>query len=184
MEPPPYRRPAVDRRPRSRVRPLGMPRPLYGLVTALVLVAGITAWETFAPGVFDLVRAPLATRVLAQVDRSFVACVNGRPLAGCVVDGDTLKVDGTTIRIADIDAPEVFSPSCPAERALGEAASRRLLALVREGPFDLAAAPDGRDEDPYGRKLRVLVRNGASLGEALVAEGVARRWNGARRSWC
>jgi endonuclease YncB( thermonuclease family) len=37
---------------------------------------------------------------------------------------------------------------------------------------------------PYGRKLRILVRNGRSLGDTLVAEGLARRWDGARRSWC
>jgi hypothetical protein len=33
--------------------------------------------------------------------------------------------------------------------------------------------------------LSALVRrDGRSLGERLVAEGLARRWDGARRSWC
>jgi endonuclease YncB( thermonuclease family) len=36
----------------------------------------------------------------------------------------------------------------------------------------------------YGRKLRVISRNGRSVADALVAEGLARRWDGARRSWC
>jgi len=31
--------------------------------------------------------------------------------------------------------------------------------------------PFGRDEDRYGRKLRVVVRNGRSLGDQLVSEG-------------
>src|SRR5437762_4160411 len=42
----------------------------------------------------------------------------------------------------------------------------------------------GRDEDRYGRKLRTVERNGRSLGEILIAEGLARRWGGARHSWC
>lgn len=41
-----------------------------------------------------------------------------------------------------------------------------------------------RDADRYGRKLRVLVRNGRSLGDVLVNEGLARTWNGAREPWC
>jgi endonuclease YncB( thermonuclease family) len=44
--------------------------------------------------------------------------------------------------------------------------------------------PIERDADRYGRKLRVVTRNGRSLGDILVAEGLARRWDGRRRSWC
>jgi endonuclease YncB( thermonuclease family) len=41
-----------------------------------------------------------------------------------------------------------------------------------------------RDEDRYGRKLRILTRGGQSLGELLVEEGLARYYEGGRRSWC
>ena len=41
-----------------------------------------------------------------------------------------------------------------------------------------------RDEDQYGRKLRMVTRDGRSIGEVLVGEGLARRWEGSRRSWC
>jgi micrococcal nuclease len=54
---------------------------------------------------------------------------------------------------------------------------------MNEGPFEFARSGP-RDEDRYGRKLRVLVRDGRSLGDILVAEGLARRWDGARRGWC
>ncbi|CAN5343435.1 hypothetical protein BH09PSE3_BH09PSE3_04780 [soil metagenome] len=49
-------------------------------------------------------------------------------------------------------------------------------------PFSLASAD--RDADRYGRKLRIVMRHGASIGEELVAEGLAREWDGARHSWC
>lgn len=101
----------------------------------------------------------------------------------CVIDGDTIRHDGSKIRIADIDAPEISEPKCASEAALGHRAKDRLLELLNEGPFDVVH-PGGRDKDVYGRKLRVLMRDGRSLGIILVAEGLARRWTGSRRSWC
>jgi endonuclease YncB( thermonuclease family) len=100
-----------------------------------------------------------------------------------VIDGDTIRYRGVKIRLADIDTPEIFSPKCASEAARGQRATERLLELINAGSFDLV--PSGsRDQDRYGRKLRILVRNGRSLGDTLVAEGLARRWDGARRSWC
>ena len=101
----------------------------------------------------------------------------------CVVDGDTFYHEGVKVRVADIDTPETHPPRCAAEARLGEAATVRLQALLGAGPFTLAAA-GGRDEDRYGRKLRVVTRNGESLGGALVAEGLARPYGGGRRTWC
>ncbi|AXS42459.1 thermonuclease family protein [Breoghania sp. L-A4] len=101
----------------------------------------------------------------------------------CVVDGDTLWSGGVKIRVADIDTPEVGRPRCAAEKALGDRATSRMIELVNAGPFRMRAWP-GRDEDRYGRKLRVLMRDGRSLGDTLVAEGLARPWTGRRQPWC
>ncbi|HZA66759.1 MAG TPA: thermonuclease family protein [Geminicoccaceae bacterium] len=111
----------------------------------------------------------------------FTLCVNGSQ-QNCVVDGDTIRYRGIKIRLEDIDAPEVFSPRCASEAALGRQATDRLLELMNAGPF--AVVGGGRDEDRYGRKLRVIARDGRSLGATLVAERLARPWDGARRSWC
>jgi endonuclease YncB( thermonuclease family) len=58
-----------------------------------------------------------------------------------------------------------------------------LLELLNAGPIQLVAIGD-RDRDRYGRLLRVVLRDGRSLGDILIVEGLARRWNGARRPWC
>lgn len=100
-----------------------------------------------------------------------------------VVDGDTFWLNGEKIRIADIDTPETHPPRCAYEAELGARATRRLEALLREAPFELAAI-GGRDEDRYGRKLRIVTRGGRSLGDMLVAEGLARTWTGRREPWC
>ena len=100
----------------------------------------------------------------------------------CVIDGDTVRFSGMTVRIADIDTPETRDFGCASEKARGDMATRRMREVLNAGPFEVHGYP--RDEDLYGRKLRILTRNGVSLGETLVAEGLARRWDGARHGWC
>lgn len=100
-----------------------------------------------------------------------------------VIDGDTFDHAGMRIRIADIDTPEVLG-QCPHETALAARATQRLRTLLAAGPFELHAIGNGRDEDRYGRKLRIVTRGGRSLGDVLVAEGLARTWTGRREPWC
>lgn len=119
---------------------------------------------------------------LSAVGETLALCSRARRQS-CVVDGDTLRFRGSTIRLADIDAPETRSPRCAWEAELGRRAMHRLLELVNAGPFEVIRSGD-RDVDVYGRQLRRVERHGRSLGEVLVAEGLARPWDGARRSWC
>jgi len=101
----------------------------------------------------------------------------------CVVEGDTLWYEGKKIRVEDIDAPEIAHPKCASEEALGQRAKYRFLELMNAGPFKLVRHGD-RDTDRYGRLLRVVERDGQSLGMILVNEGLARRWDGRRHPWC
>ena len=105
------------------------------------------------------------------------------PRDNCVVDGDTFYLMGDKIRIADIDAPETGGARCSYESQLGNRATRRLRELLNAGPFELQSYKS-RDTDRYGRKLRVVMRDGKSLGDILITEGLARRWNGRREPWC
>jgi endonuclease YncB( thermonuclease family) len=100
-----------------------------------------------------------------------------------VIDGDTFDYGGTRVRVADIDTPEVRG-RCPYETALAARATARMRTLLDAGPFELHPLSSGRDEDRYGRKLRIVTRGGRSLGDVLVAEGLARTWTGRREPWC
>lgn len=124
-----------------------------------------------------------ASPVAASSTSAARYAICGSSRINCVVDGDTLWMGSTKIRIADIDTPEISEPRCDRELDLGERAKYRLLELVNAGPFEARAIGD-RDEDQYGRKLRVLVRGGASLGDQLISEGLARTWGGRREPWC
>ncbi|MEO0061596.1 MAG: hypothetical protein RLZZ08_156 [Pseudomonadota bacterium] len=116
-------------------------------------------------------------------DAPFPLC-SGPGRVTCVVDGDTIWFHGEKIRIADINAPEVSHPGCDAELTLGRAATARLQVLLGAGPFTLTPAADGRDRDRYGRLLRVITRDGHSLGDDMVRAGLAEEWQGHRRNWC
>lgn len=121
------------------------------------------------------------TLIKAGASAQFSIC--GSVRRTCVVDGDTFWLDGVKIRIADIDTPEIGQPQCDREYQLGMKATYRLVELLNAGPFELRTIGE-RDEDRFGRKLRVVIRGGRSLGDQLVSEGLARTWSGRREPWC
>ncbi len=141
---------------------------------SLAIIAGF--------GSMWLYNRSLTTEVQEGQRVSFAMCTTFRR-NNCVIDGDTIWLAGRKIRIADIDAPEKFSPICANELRLARRATARLLELVNEGPIELQ--PIGsRDQDQYGRDLRVVILNGRSVGDLLVSEGLARTWTGRREPWC
>ena len=157
------------------------------LIVTAAIISGI-GWVSFderfgrpdrpAAEVLYLSRPTIASDTLSA---RFTLCA-GPVRANCVVDGDTFWFRGEKIRIADIDAPEISEPECPAERQAGEMGRDRLLKMLNAGRFNLTAGR--RDEDRFGRKLRIVSRSGKSLGDRLVEEGLARRWNGPDFGWC
>jgi endonuclease YncB( thermonuclease family) len=189
----PFRRPRL-RHQLWRLNRWRQRRRVPRWLSCLVVVLGAAGASWFLPELRSLGRdvvlrpdsAPDPSLVVLRPQSAggsgdFELCL-GHRLQNCVIDGDTIRYQGVKVRLSDIDTPEVFSPKCTYEANLGRQATERLLELINAGPIELVAG--GRDTDRYGRKLRVVARHGRSLGDTLVAEGLARRWDGARRSWC
>jgi endonuclease YncB( thermonuclease family) len=147
--------------------------------TAALLVAAFVA--SAAGGSYALRTLPEVTAAAPRLAASFRLCGSAAD-ATCVVDGDTFRIGGEIIRIADIDTPETHEPRCASERRLGLMATQRMMALLNAGPFEIA--PYERNHDQYGRSLRIVMRDGQSLGARLVGEGLARVWDGSRHPWC
>lgn len=107
-----------------------------------------------------------------------------------VIDGDTFEVDGETVRIANIDTPEMPPRSkCLAEAQLAEVAKRSLEDALGStwGDRGVGLAPtlqrEGRDR--YGRTLaRVKLTTGEDVGELMIQRGYAVRWGGRKADWC
>jgi endonuclease YncB( thermonuclease family) len=84
-----------------------------------------------------------------------------------IIDGDTLKIAGTAIRLLHIDAPE-SGQSCGATPC-GAAATAHLAGLVGNGPV----ACNGTRIDTYGRLLAVCTSARRDLNRQMVLDGHA-----------
>jgi len=123
--------------------------PLLGVVLTLVLVGGIA-----------LVDAILAPRPLPLVGHAEA------------VDGDTLRLGRTRIRLAGLDAPELRQTCTDASGGswpCGAAARDFVVDQLRSG--DVSCAPSGRDI--YRRTLAACTIAGIDLGHAIVDAGWA-----------
>lgn len=153
----------------------------FALVWGAAALTGMaygTGWLSKAAS-RQAVAAPIASG--EGVHASFSLCHTGGGY-NCVVDGDTIWLEGTKIRVADIDAPETHPARCQSEQDFGDRATLRLQELLNNGSVSLR--PIDRDEDRYGRKLRIVLVDDKSVGDTLVNEGLARWYAGGRRPWC
>jgi endonuclease YncB( thermonuclease family) len=129
------------------------------------------------------------TIALLLVASTIAGPVPARPLR--VVDGDTVRVEAliwigqsveVNVRLAGVDAPEIFRPACAAERDKGRAAAAFVEAMLEgEG----AAALYDVEADKYGGRVvaRLETANGDDVGASLIAAGLAARI-GEQRDWC
>lgn len=165
----PNRRPPSFKPKRADIR-----RALW-LIPILLIGGALLDPSLIAP--IGPLAAP-AERVTSQ----FTACGPSRGSA-CVIDGDTFKLGDRRIRITGIDAPELLAPQCAGEEALARRSADRLLELLNKGEFEMVAHRFQR-QDRHGRELRVVKRDGQSIGRALIDEGLAHRYIGSKWSWC
>ena len=164
-------------------KPAGMVALFGGILVLMALMLAAIHWRGWVADLIHPAQPQIhLTATPADKESGHFALCHG-PRITCVVDGDTIWYRHEKIRVTDINAPEISEPACDYELDLGEKAADRLVVLLNEGPFSLIPLPD-RDTDVYGRKLRQISRGGKSLGEVLVAEGLAERWVGFRRNWC
>jgi micrococcal nuclease len=107
-----------------------------------------------------------------------------------VIDGDTFEAEVHKwpheiwvgkIRLAGIDAPEIFSPECKLERILGVSALKRLTELLDEGRVFI----DQVRPDAFGGRVvaKVYNRAGEDVAKMLLAEKLAAPY-GKAYNWC
>jgi endonuclease YncB( thermonuclease family) len=110
--------------------------------------------------------------VLLSADTSAADDLTGQV---SIVDGDTLEIHGTRIRLWGIDAPE-SSQLCRGEDSLqyrcGAKAANDLSAFIARRP--ISCIPISLDQ--YGRTVATCSVAGVDLGEWLVRSGLARDW--------
>ncbi|HAO42987.1 MAG: nuclease [Afipia sp.] len=126
--------------------------------------------------------------VLMLLLLSSAAVADGVAGQASVIDGDTLEIHGTRIRLWGIDAPE-SSQLCRGEDSsqyrCGAQAANDLSAYIARRPVNCVPL----SFDQYGRTIAACSVDGVDLGEWLVRNGLALDWpqyskgqyNGAQR---
>lgn len=96
------------------------------------------------------------------------------PTKTCIVDGDTLWLNGENIRLEGLDTPEPMSQICGGNRevALAGQASARLRDLLNTNAWTIERS----GLDRYGRTLATIRIDGRDVGTWLVEERLARWW--------
>ena len=127
-----------------------------------------------------------------------VAMCDATPTKVYVIDGDTVSINQERIRLDGIDAPELKG-KCANEKELARRAQYRLAELIDGSRLLVARIPVGSGQgefgmeqrfksDRYGRTLAPLIADGNDVGEAILREGLARKWtkkwDGRDEPWC
>jgi endonuclease YncB( thermonuclease family) len=92
-----------------------------------------------------------------------------------IIDGDTLEIHGTRIRLWGVDAPESSQLCRGADSNLyrcGAKAANDLDSFIARRPVN--CTPVAKDQ--YGRTVATCSVGGADIGEWLVRNGLALDW--------
>jgi endonuclease YncB( thermonuclease family) len=115
---------------------------------------------------------PLAISITATLATFGSASAGDLTGPARIVDGDTVEVNGTTVRLSGIDAPEAGQRcALPSGKTwpCGEMAMERLV-MLSEGGISCS----GTTTDLYGRLLGACTSSdGRNVNEVMVAEGLA-----------
>jgi micrococcal nuclease len=126
-------------------------------------------------------REPRSANATTSSGLVFGLCSQGG-LTNCVQSGDSFYLKGKTVRIAGIEAPELYGATCPKEAELGRASAVKLQQILNSGELELTKTD--QDLDRYGLLLRNVSVNGVSVAGAMVTARLARKIGDTTRSWC
>jgi endonuclease YncB( thermonuclease family) len=116
--------------------------------------------------------AALVALILAFMPNAFADDLSGQ---ASVIDGDTIEIHATRIRLFGIDAPESDQLCRDQESELyrcGQKASNALFDYIDRRPVSCVEV----DRDRYKRAVSVCTVGGADIADWLVRNGLALDW--------
>lgn len=167
---------AVPRKPEASKKP-----GRRGLLLSGLAVLAAVLFSLWASGVLRERGMPAAGQPSRSRGLVFGLCSEGG-LTNCVASGDSFYLGGKTIRIAGIEAPQLYGATCPKEAALGRQSAAKLQAMLNSGEIEMTRV--NQDLDRYGLLLRTVSINGKDAGQEMLAAGLAREIGDITRNWC
>ncbi len=102
----------------------------------------------------------------------FGLCDDGG-LTNCVASGDSFYLGGKTVRIAGIEAPQVYGAAL-SQGGVGWAGRRQASCSDILNSGEIETSKTNHDLDRYGLLLRNVAVDGKDVGQAMVGAGLAR----------
>ena len=152
-----------------------------GLMLPVVAVLAAVLLSLWGSGALQIKSDPARGQSAKSSGLVFGLCSEGG-LTNCVASGDSFYLGGKTVRIAGIEAPQLYGAACPKEVALGRQSAAKLQMLLNSGEIETTRV--GQDLDRYGLLLRSVSVNGKDVGQAMMDAGLARGIGDLTRSWC
>ena len=100
--------------------------------------------------------------------------------ADCVVDGETIRMAGETVKIAGMYAPQIEGAHCVGEQQRGAKALERLTQILNSGKVTLGGPVRAAD----ATTRRAVLVDGHDVAAAMIASGLVREDDGDRHGWC
>jgi endonuclease YncB( thermonuclease family) len=163
------------RRPKPNTPPRVSRRGWLLPVAAVLFAILLSIWGS------GVLQRKATDRTITSTGLVFGLCSEGG-LTNCIASGDSFYLGGKTVRIAGIEAPQLYGAACPKEAALGKTAATKLQSILNSGGLQHAKA--GPDLERYDLLLRAVTVNGKDVGKAMVDAGLARDIGDLTRSWC
>ena len=113
--------------------------------------------------------AAIALMMPAEAKPRQTVLVTGEARA---IDGDTIEVDGTRIRLQGIDAPETRQ-RCTTADGVSWACGRYATAVLAAAVASVEVTCTARGRDRYQRVVAVCWAGVVEVGRSMVAEGLA-----------
>ena len=172
------------------------------LAAVAIVLAIVVGWMAVERGVFSSAQSkppPLPKIVTGAPLVSAASNADAiSPSEITVIDGDTIRARGRTVRLVGFDAPESGSlAKCDRERQIADRAAAHMRGLVSGGGLELRLVrcscrpgTEGTSLCNYGRACGELRSNGRDVAGIMIGLSLARSYIcGAsscppRGSWC
>jgi endonuclease YncB( thermonuclease family) len=159
----------------KKVAPPSREREIWLAVAGIVLFALAIATATM--GLSAITGGDGSAAAPAVNAAKFGDCTGG---PNCVIDGETIRVGGDTVKIAGMRAPKIRSARCDAEEQRGVKAVEALTALLNSGKVTTG----GQVREPDGQMRTQVLVDGQDVAAKMIAASMARETGSVPPSWC
>ena len=159
----------------KKVAPPSREQEIWLGVTGILLFALAIAVATLG---FSVITGKDSGAVAAPIQTEKFGDCTGGP--NCVIDGETIRVGGDTLKIAGMRAPRIRSARCDAEEQRGVKSVEALTALLNSGKVTTG----GQVREPDGQMRTQVLVDGQDVAAKMIAAGTAREAGSVPPSWC